>query len=317
MSENQSLSGLTSKLLSRIDVYLDQEKPDLVLAQGDTTTVFTTALACFYKKIPFGHVEAGLRTYDMSAPWPEEANRVLTTQISALHFAPTQNASDNLLKEGVQEKNVFVTGNTVVDALQSVVPRLCEYEEVVQSVIPGVVINSDKKTVLITGHRRENFDGGLKRVCESVQLLAEKFPDVQFVYPVHLNPVVQKEVNETLKKEQKNIHIIKPLTYIPFVWLMNRASFIITDSGGIQEEAPSLGKPVLVTREVTERPEGVDAGNTLLVGTDTDVIVGAAVRLLTDVKFYDSMAHATNPYGDGSAANEIIRICTKYLYEQN
>lgn len=316
MTKNQNLSELTSRLLSHIDGYLAEIKPDLVLAQGDTTTVFTTALACFYRKIPFGHIEAGLRTYNLQAPWPEEANRVLATQISTLHFAPTQNAYDNLIKEGVPQDQVFVVGNTVVDALHSVTSKLSDHENIIRSAIPEFLVDTEKKIVLITGHRRENFDGGLKRVCEAIQSLAQSFPDTHFVYPVHLNPAVQEIVKETLGENQENVHIIEPLTYIPFVWLMQRSSFIITDSGGIQEEAPSLGKPVLVTRETTERPEGVSAGSTILVGTDKEKIVDAVTRLLTNQSFYDAMAHATNPFGDGTAAFKIIKKCKEYLYEQ-
>ena len=204
----------------------------------------------------------------------------------------------------------------MVDALRSVTSRLDDYENVVRKSIPEFLVDTQEKIVLITGHRRENFDGGLKRVCEAVHSLAQSFPDTHFVYPVHLNPAVREIVKETLGEKQKNVHIIEPLTYIPFVWLMQRSSFIITDSGGIQEEAPSLGKPVLVTRDVTERPEGVEAGSTILVGTNKEKIVSAVTRLLTDQSFYDAMAHATNPYGDGTAAFKIIEKCKEYLYEQ-
>lgn len=316
MTENQSLSKLTSQLLSKIDSYLGEAQPDMVLAQGDTTTVFATALTCFYRKIPFGHVEAGLRTYNMQAPWPEEANRVLTSKISTLHFAPTETSYKNLIQENVSEEAVFVTGNTVVDALKLVISRIDRYTDIIKEDVPSKLFDSKDKIVLVTGHRRENFDGGLESVCTAVKTLAGEFPDVQFVYPVHLNPAVQEVVQKTLGDSCGNVHIIGALSYIPFVWLMNRADFIITDSGGIQEEAPSLGKPVLVTRDVTERPEGVEAGSTVLVGTDAAKIVDYSTRLLTNSEFYASMAQATSPYGDGTAAEKIITFCKEYICQK-
>lgn len=316
MQENQTLSGLTARLLTGIDDYLARTKPDLVLAQGDTTTVFAAALACFYKKIPFGHVEAGLRTYNLQAPWPEEANRQITSRIATLHFAPTEHAKRALLEEGVPGNSVFLTGNTVVDALQFVVERLPKHDAEIQAAIPKNLLTTTDRIVLVTGHRRENFNGGIERVCNAVHSLAEEFPDVHFVYPVHLNPRVQQAVQEVIGETQDNVHLLPPLSYIPFVWLMQKAHSIITDSGGIQEEAPSLGKPVLVTREVTERPEGIKTGSTLLVGTDVACIVKNMQKLLTDEAYYTSMAHATNPYGDGTAAEKIVAICKKYLYEK-
>jgi UDP-N-acetylglucosamine 2-epimerase (non-hydrolysing) len=314
MKEGQSLSQLTATLLQKIDSYIEEVKPDLVLAEGDTTTVLATALVCFYHKVPFGHVEAGLRTYDLSAPWPEEANRVLTSRITTLHFAPTQVNHDTLLKEGVSPESIFLTGNTIVDALKLVVSQLGEYKEEVSNVLPREIINSSNPVVLITGHRRENFDGGLERVCQAIRRLAESFPNVLFVYPVHLNPKVQEAVKRELASvKNNNVILLSPLGYIPFVWLMNRSKVIITDSGGIQEEAPTLGKPLLVTREVTERPEGVVSGNALLVGTDVKKIVEECTRLLTDDVFYKEMSSARNPYGDGTAARKIIDSCKKYL----
>lgn len=314
MQENQTLNGLTARLLVGIDQYLAKTKPDLVLAQGDTTTVFASALSCFHKKIPFGHVEAGLRTYNLQAPWPEEANRQMTSRITALHFAPTKHAYETLLEERIPRDQIFLTGNTVVDALHFVVANMHTYEPLVREVIPKELFNTTNKIILITGHRRENFDGGIKRVCQSISSLAEMFPDVHFVYPVHLNPKVQQAVKEVIGEERPNIHLLPPLSYIPFVWLMQKAHIIITDSGGIQEEAPSLAKPVLVTREVTERPEGVEAGSTVLVGTKMEQIVENVKKLLTDESHYASMAHATNPYGDGTAAEKIVAICKNYLY---
>lgn len=314
MQENQTLNGLTARLLTGIDQYLEKTKPDLVLAQGDTTTVFTSALSCFHKKIHFGHVEAGLRTYNLQAPWPEEANRQMTSRIATLHFAPTRHAYNALLRENIPEKQVFLTGNTVVDALHFVVANIHTYESIIRAAIPEELFGTTDRIVLITGHRRENFDGGIIRVCESINFLADMFPNVHFVYPVHLNPTVQRAVKDVIEKGRSNVHLLPPLSYIPFVWLMQKAYIIITDSGGIQEEAPSLAKPVLVTREVTERPEGVEAGSTILVGTQKDEIVKNVQKLLTNEKHYTTMAHATNPYGDGTAAEKIVKICTDYLY---
>lgn len=312
MRENQTLSGLTARLLDGIDAYLNQSKPDFIFAQGDTTTAFVASLVSFYHKIPFGHIEAGLRTHDLTAPWPEEANRTMTTRIATLHFAPTAHAFETLISEGVPKEKVFLTGNTIVDALRSVEARLPTYEKEVVAALPAVLQDQNVRMVLITGHRRENFDGGLERVCSAIARLAAAFPDVQFVYPVHLNPNVQKAVQGALANIP-NVHLLPPLSYIPFVWLMRNSFFIITDSGGIQEEAPSFGKPVLVTRSVTERPEGIATGNARLVGTNTEHIVDIGRRLLTDPSFYDSMAQAVNPYGDGTAAQKICNHTVAYL----
>lgn len=316
MTEAQTLATLTARLLTGIDAHLAAVKPQVVLAQGDTTSVLAAALAAFYHRIPFGHVEAGLRTGNLSAPWPEEANRVLTTRLTTLHFAPTAHARNALLKEGVAENRIFQTGNTIIDALRSVVARLPAHSEDISRAIPPQVRTARGRIVLITGHRRENFDGGLERVCLAIRTLAERFPQDSFVYPVHLNPVVQRAVNTVLGSGTNNVHLLPPMEYIPFVSLIERSHMVITDSGGIQEEAPALGKPVLVTREVTERPEGVASGNALLVGTDTDTIVREASRLLEDERYYAGMARAANPYGDGTAAEKIATVIESFLIKK-
>jgi UDP-N-acetylglucosamine 2-epimerase (non-hydrolysing) len=310
MQPVQTLAGFTARAITAIDEYLAHDKPDLVLVQGDTTTVFCAALAAFYHHIPVGHVEAGLRTGNLDSPWPEEANRVLTTRLAALHFAPTETNRQNLLKEGVAEDRIVVTGNTVIDAL------LLALESVRESMptIPGLPDSVSKpnghnpRVVLITGHRRENFGDGLDNICTGIARLAHRFPDVEFVFPVHLNPKVREPVLRILGNNHRshNLHLIEPLAYLPFVALMNRASLVLTDSGGVQEEAPSLGKPVLVMRDTTERPEAVKAGTVKLVGTMTEQIVEETSRLLTDADCYEQMRRAHNPYGDGKAAARIV-----------
>lgn len=304
MRPNQTLAGLTARAIRGIDTYLAQEKPDMIIVQGDTTTVFCAALCAFYHKIPIGHVEAGLRTGNKYSPFPEEANRVLATHLSTLHFAPTQKARQNLLQEGIAPERIFVTGNTVIDALflardkikkkPPAIPQLCKS-----------ILQSSQQLVLITGHRRENFGKGFQNICKAVKTLAQRFPETQFVYPVHLNPNVRKPVYSLLGN-QENIHLIEPLGYLPFVALMNRSTIILTDSGGVQEEAPSLGKPVLVMRDTTERPEAVDMGTVKLVGTNVNAIIDNAAKLLTDKKAYSVMASAVNPYGDGRATERIV-----------
>jgi len=314
MKPNQTLAELTSRAIESLDKYMANEKPDMVLIQGDTTTVFCAALTAFYHHIPVGHVEAGLRTGNMYAPWPEEANRVLASRLTALHFAPTQLSKQNLLNEGISADTIFVTGNTVIDALILALHKIKEspYE------IPGLsrdVLRSP--IVLITGHRRENFGKGFENICNAIATLSDKFPKVRFVYPVHLNPNVSEPVNRILgKAKYNNIHLIKPLSYLPFVALMNQAKLILTDSGGIQEEAPSLGKPVLVMRETTERPEAVHAGTVKLVGTDDNKIIDETTTLLTDDAAYEEMARAHNPYGDGNAAERIIELCKIFFYTE-
>ena len=312
MEPNQSLSRLTARAIEALDQYLHQEKPDLVLVQGDTTTVFCATLAAFYHKIPVGHVEAGLRTGDLNAPWPEEANRVLTTRLARLHFAPTTTSRDHLLNEGIPEERIFVTGNSVIDALLLARARVKAHPPAIPGLPAGVW--GQQPLVLITGHRRENFGGGFEAICQAIAELAERFPRVHWVFPVHLNPRVREPVDRILSAgNQGNIHLIEPLPYLPFVALMDRASIILTDSGGVQEEAPSLGKPVLVMRDTTERPEAIAAGTVLLVGADYDRIVGAASRLLTDPTAHQAMARAINPYGDGQATGRILAACRSYL----
>lgn len=313
MKPNQTLSGITTEILSRIEPVLAEFRPDLVLVHGDTSTTLCTSLACFYQKIPVGHVEAGLRTGDLYSPWPEEGNRKLTGALAALHFAPTGQSQKNLLREGVAEEKIHVTGNTVIDALLLVKERLENDQALAASLARQFpFLRADARLVLITGHRRENFGEGFERICEAIHTLAADFPDVDFLYPVHLNPNVREPVGRILKDVQ-NVHLIEPQDYLPFVYLMTRSTLILTDSGGIQEEAPSLGKPVLVMRDTTERPEAVDAGTVRLVGTDTQKIVAAVCELLRDRDAYERMSFAHNPYGDGQACARIVNTITTYF----
>jgi len=313
MQPNQTLAGLTSRAIALIDNYTTEYQPDMVIVQGDTTTVFCTAMAAFYRQIPVGHVEAGLRTWNKFSPFPEEINRVLTTRVADLHFAPTQISRDNLLREGVDDKNIIVTGNTVIDALHIAVDQIRKKTPLVPG-LPTNLINGHegKPLVLITGHRRENFGRGFIDICEAISTLAERFSDTAFVYPVHLNPNVREPVFRLLSN-MDNVYLIEPLSYLPFIALMNRAKLILTDSGGVQEEAPSLGKPVLVMRDTTERPEAVDAGTVKLVGTDKRMIIDNVATLLTNEKIYSTMATAINPYGDGKACGRIITACLRFL----
>ncbi|GAB3734927.1 UDP-N-acetylglucosamine 2-epimerase (non-hydrolyzing) [Luteimonas pelagia] len=307
MQPGQALPDLFGRLLSGMSHVLQARRPDLVLVHGDTSTTLATALAAFYARIPVGHVEAGLRTGNMAAPWPEEANRRLTAPIADIHFAPTPRARDNLLREGFAESGIHVTGNTVIDALLDVVARI-EADPALRSTLASrfPFLDASRRLVLVTGHRRENFGGGFEQICGALADIASR-PDTQVVYPVHLNPNVQEPVNRVLGGLE-NVHLIPPQDYLPFVYLMSRSDLIVTDSGGIQEEAPSLGKPVLVMRETTERPEAVEAGTVRLVGTDRASILREASRLLDDAGAYAAMAHAHNPYGDGEAATRIARI---------
>jgi UDP-N-acetylglucosamine 2-epimerase (non-hydrolysing) len=315
MQPNQTLGGLSARAIEALDRYLADDKPDVVLVQGDTTTVFCGALAAFYHKIPVGHVEAGLRTGNMASPWPEEANRVLTTQLARWHFAPTEMNRQNLLNERVPDANIYVTGNTVIDALFLALEKVKEKSPNILG-LPGESLNcfGDRKMVLITGHRRENFGEGFENICYAIAGLAERFPDVEFVYPVHLNPNVRDPVQRILKqKNASNIHLIEPQSYLPFVALMNRAHVILTDSGGVQEEAPSLGKPVLVMRETTERPEAVMAGSVKLVGTNCEKIIAETSVLL--VAGSDCLIEKAihNSYGDGKASSRIVKILIDQL----
>lgn len=315
MQPNQTLGGLSARAIAALDNYLADDKPDVVLVQGDTTTVFCGALAAFYHKIPVGHVEAGLRTGNLVSPWPEEANRVLTTQLARWHFAPTEMNRQNLLKERVPDANIFVTGNTVIDALFLALEKVKETSPSVAG-LPGDSLHcfGDKKMVLITGHRRENFGEGFENICHAIAGLAEMFPNVEFVYPVHLNPNVRDPVQRILGRHiTNNIHLIEPQSYLPFVALMNRAHVILTDSGGVQEEAPSLGKPVLVMRETTERPEAVMAGSVKLVGTNCEKIIAETSGLLTAGSSHSMGKAIHNPYGDGRAGDRIVNILVGQL----
>ena len=305
MKPGQTLTDITSNILKGMESVLQECKPDAVLVHGDTTTTLATTLAAFYQQIPVGHVEAGLRTGNLYSPWPEEGNRKLAGAVAHWHFAPTAQSQNNLLSEGVKEERILVTGNTVIDALLEVKEKL-EQDENLQSQFANQFsfLNNDK-VILVTGHRRESFGGGFERICEALAQTAKQFPNTQIVYPVHLNPNVREPVNRILSGIT-NIHLIEPQDYLPFVWLMNRSDIILTDSGGIQEEAPSLGKPVLVMRDTTERPEAVAAGTVKLVGTDTDTITNAIAELLTNELAYETMSKAHNPYGDGQASQRIV-----------
>ncbi|OIO59174.1 MAG: UDP-N-acetylglucosamine 2-epimerase (non-hydrolyzing) [Alphaproteobacteria bacterium CG_4_10_14_0_2_um_filter_63_37] len=309
MKPGQDLTDITAHVLLGLRVVLAEFQPDVLLVHGDTTTTFAAGLAAYYQRIAVAHVEAGLRTGNRYSPWPEEMNRKLTGSLATFHFAPTSTSRDNLLREAVPAHEVYVTGNTVIDALLDVVAMI-EANEGLRADLDGrfAFLDPAKRTILITGHRRENFGAGFERICAALARLAER-EDVELVYPVHLNPNVQEPVRRLLGA-RSNIHLIEPLDYLPFVYLMNRAHLIVTDSGGVQEEAPSLGKPVLVMRDTTERPEAVAAGTVKLVGTDAEVIVRETERLLDDGQAYRAMAYAHNPYGDGKAAQRIGEVLT-------
>jgi UDP-N-acetylglucosamine 2-epimerase (non-hydrolysing) len=303
MKHDQDLFHVTTAVLNKIKPVLNDEKPDIMLVQGDTTTTFAAALAAYYFKIPVGHVEAGLRTWNKFNPYPEEINRQLTTRLTDLHFAPTQWSKDNLQREGIQPDSIFVTGNTVIDALLFIVdPNYVFSEPALQN-----IDFKNKRIVLLTSHRRESFGEPMKNTFTACRDLVNANSDIELVYPVHPNPNVQKSAKEILGKIPR-VHLIEPLDYRPFVQLMNKSYLILTDSGGVQEEAPSLGKPVLVLRETTERPEAIEAGTGKLVGTDRNVIFEQAQRLLTDKKAYLEMSTKTNPYGDGHSAQRIVDI---------
>ncbi len=304
MQPGQDLTDITARIILALRDVLKENQYDRLLVHGDTTTTMAAALAAFYAQVPVGHVEAGLRTGNIYAPWPEEMNRMLVGRIADLHFAPTQSARRNLLAENVAEDRILVTGNTVIDALQQVVTQFetdADLNRRMETRFPFLEV--DKRMILVTGHRRENFGAGFENICRALRGISER-SGVQIVYPVHLNPNVQEPVQRILGTTS-NVHLIEPQDYLPFVWLMQRSSFVITDSGGVQEEAPSLGKPVLVMRETTERPEAVDAGTVRLVGTDADKIQLEALRLVNDSDAYEEMARALNPYGDGKASGRI------------
>ena len=310
MQPGQTLSGLTSRIVQGMEQVIVHHKPDIVLVHGDTTTTFATALAAFYQRTAVGHVEAGLRTGNLYSPWPEEANRKLTGSLATLHFAPTEKSAANLKAENIDPECIHITGNTVIDALLTVVAKI-KTDSALNTALAErfAFLDASKRLVLVTGHRRENFGDGFEQICQALAALGQR-GDTQVVYPVHLNPNVQEPVNRLLA-HQPNVHLIAPQDYLPFVYLMSRAHLIITDSGGIQEEAPSLGKPVLVMRDTTERPEALEAGTVILVGTDANSITAHANALLDDKQAYDAMAHAHNPYGDGNASQRIVAVLAK------
>ena len=319
MKPNQDLYDITSRILLGMRNVLREVQPDIVLVHGDTTTSMAAALAAFYQQIPVGHVEAGLRTGNIYSPWPEEMNRLITGRITTHHFSPTPLAKENLLHEHVDEKQIIVTGNTVIDALQMVVSKISEDAELALEVGDRISqmgydtkrLNGEKRMVLITGHRRENFGEGFLNICHAIRHLAEMYKDVDFVYPMHLNPNVRKPVLEILGDVAENVFLIEPLDYLPFVHMMQHSTLILTDSGGVQEEAPGLGKPVLVMRDTTERPEAVEAGTVLLVGTNQEKIEYGVSILLDDANCYRRMSEAVNPYGDGHACDRIITYLKK------
>lgn len=306
MTLNQTLSSITSSIISNLDIIVKKEKPDWLLVQGDTSSCFAAALVGFYNKVKVGHVEAGLRTYNLNSPFPEEANRQLVSKISTLHFAPTNAAKINLESEGVSQKSIIVTGNTVIDSLLWVKDRIKWQNQWKYHFKNATkVLENNKDYIIVTGHRRESHGQGFLNICEALKSLAIKYPHWDFVYPVHLNPNVYKPVSRLLKN-LKNIYLIEPLDYEPFVYLLNRCKLVLTDSGGIQEEAPTLGKPVLVMRDTTERPEGISSGTSRLVGTEVKSIIDNVSTLIDDKKEYQTMSRSNNPYGDGKASKKII-----------
>ena len=319
MKQGQDLYDVTARVLLGMRDVLKEAQPDVVLVHGDTTTSTAAALAAFYQQIPVGHVEAGLRTHNIYSPWPEEMNRQITGRIATYHFAPTPLSKQNLLSEGVSETNITVTGNTVIDALYMVVDKIkkdqsldAELENLLRQA--GYDTNrlaNGRKMVLITGHRRENFGEGFIKMCTAIKDLTQKYPDVDFVYPMHLNPNVRKPIHEVFGEDLSNLgnmFFIEPLEYLSFVYLMEKSTIVLTDSGGIQEEAPGLGKPVLVMRDTTERPEALEAGTVKLVGTDYDKIISEVSALLDNQAYYEKMSKAVNPYGDGKACNRIVQV---------
>lgn len=330
MKDGQDLYDITARVLVGMRDVIKAVQPDVVFVHGDTTTSMASALAAFYQQIPVAHIEAGLRTHNIYSPWPEEMNRQITGRIATYNFAPTPLSKQNLVDEGVDESSITVTGNTVIDALNMVVNKIKSdrnlqndiRDTLLQSGLPERMVHaffqpptSNRRLVLITGHRRENFGDGFLHICQAIKTLAEKYPDVDFVYPMHLNPNVRKPIKEIFgdwvsnrQSSNSNLYFIEPLEYLPFVFLMEQSTLVLTDSGGIQEEAPGLGKPVLVMRNTTERPEAVEAGTVKLVGTNYDLIVSEVSKLLDDPAYYNAMAQATNPYGDGLASKRIIEF---------
>ena len=317
MKQGQDLYDITTRVLLGMRDVLQQVKPDIVLVHGDTTTSTATALAAFYQQIPVGHVEAGLRTNNIYSPWPEEMNRQITSRIATYNFAPTPLSKSNLLKENVKEDSILVTGNTVIDALHQVVYQIKSNDSISAELSHQLLqagydisrLDANRKLVLITGHRRENFGQGFINICTAIRDLANRFQNVDFVYPMHLNPNVRKPIHQVFGEQTnacENVFFIEPLEYLLFVYLMEKSYLVLTDSGGIQEEAPGLGKPVLVMRDTTERPEALDAGTVRLVGTDYNLLVSSVTELLSDDQAYSQMSHAVNPYGDGKACGRIV-----------
>lgn len=330
MKSGQDLYDVTSRVLTGMRDILKETTPDVVLVHGDTTTSMAAALAAFYQQIPVGHVEAGLRTHNIYSPWPEEMNRQITGRISSYNFSPTELSKSNLLKESVRENSIYVTGNTVIDALHWVVDKINSDKSLIDEIsaillqngLPSRLFHAfnskhetlRSKLVLVTGHRRENFGKGFENICNALDELTQKYPEVDFVYPMHLNPKVRDAVASVFKgREPENLFLIEPLDYLPFVYLMEKSTLVLTDSGGIQEEAPGLGKPVLVMRDTTERPEAVDAGTVKLVGTDKEKIVKEVSRLLEEPDYYDRMSKAVNPYGDGKTSGRIVEFLKNVL----
>jgi UDP-N-acetylglucosamine 2-epimerase (non-hydrolysing) len=308
MKVGQTLNEVTSRILIELKPVLQEFKPDVVLVHGDTATTFAASLAAYYEQISVSHVEAGLRTGNIYSPWPEEGNRKLTGALTKYHFSPTETSKQNLLNESYPEIDIYITGNTVIDALLMIKNKIdndTHLNEELSEKFP--MLDENKKLILVTGHRRESFGGGFERICEALAVTAKRYPNAQILYPMHLNPNVREPVNRILKGID-NIFLIEPQQYLPFIYLMNRAYIILTDSGGIQEEAPSLGKPVLVMRDTTERPEAVNAGTVKLVGTDVKIMTSAINELMDNEEAYKKMSFAHNPYGDGQACNKILSI---------
>ncbi|WP_371913922.1 non-hydrolyzing UDP-N-acetylglucosamine 2-epimerase [Pseudomonas sp. NFACC39-1] len=317
MKPGQDLTDITTAVLQGLKKVFNEFKPDIVLVHGDTATTFATTLAAYYHQIPVAHVEAGLRTGNLYSPWPEEGNRKLTGALASIHFAPTDTSRENLLQEGVAADRIYVTGNTVIDSLLEVVKKISNNSTLkIKLQEQFSYIPDESQLILVTGHRRESFGEGFERICHALAATAKEFPNVEIIYPVHLNPNVREPINRLLAGI-KNIHLIEPLDYLPFVYLMNRSCIILTDSGGIQEEAPSLGKPVLVMRDTTERPEAVAAGTVKLVGTDIEAITSNLRMLLTDPAEYERMSFSHNPYGDGVACEHILKVLSESAWVNN
>ncbi|MBI3772788.1 MAG: UDP-N-acetylglucosamine 2-epimerase (non-hydrolyzing) [Gammaproteobacteria bacterium] len=316
MRIDQDLTSITTGVLNGLNKVLDQISPDIMLVHGDTTTAMAASLAAFYRQIPIAHVEAGLRTWNIKSPWPEEANRRIVSTLATLHFAPTKQAWQNLVQEGIRHDRIIITGNTVIDTLLMMTQEIgLDKSLQIQLLAQFSFLDPDKRLILVTGHRRENFGDKFKSFCNALRMLSERHPEIQIVYPVHLNPQVKRPVHANLEN-LPNVYLLDPLDYRPFIYLMSRAYLIITDSGGIQEEAPSLGKPVLVVRDATERPEAIEAGTAKLVGTERDFIVAAVEELLNDPSEYSRMARAHNPFGDGKASVRIVDVLMTELQDK-